>query len=72
MRILIILNADADAQAGVVREFDGLIEAHYLFCDAGVDVVVAASGGGSAGEAAGQLGQAPAVMRQPLPTPFDD
>jgi DNA-binding transcriptional LysR family regulator len=51
MRILIILNADSDSQASAVREFDGLIEAYYLFCDAGIDVVVAALGGGSAGEA---------------------
>jgi hypothetical protein len=53
MRILIILNADADSHASVVREFDGLIEAYYLFCDAGMEVVVAASGGGSASEATG-------------------
>lgn len=53
MRILIILTADANSEAGSVPEFDGLIEAYYLFCDAGVDVVVAASGGGSADEATG-------------------
>ncbi len=53
MRILIILNADADSRTSVVREFDGLIEAYYLFRDAGMDVVVAASGGGSAGEPTG-------------------
>jgi hypothetical protein len=48
MRVLIILSADS--QAGVVPEFDGLIEAYYLFRDAGMDVVVAAPGGGSARE----------------------
>jgi hypothetical protein len=48
MRVLIILSADS--QAGVVPEFDGLIEAYYLFRDAGMDVVVAAPGGGSASE----------------------
>jgi hypothetical protein len=53
MRILIILPADADSQGSVVPEFVGLIEAYYLFFDAGMDVVVAASGGGSAGEATG-------------------
>jgi hypothetical protein len=53
MRILIIVNADANPQANVVREFGGLIEAYYRFCDAGIDVVVAASGGGSASEAIG-------------------
>jgi hypothetical protein len=47
MRILIILNTDPEPQ-GVTPVFDGLIEAYYLFCDAGVDVVVASPGGGSA------------------------
>jgi hypothetical protein len=50
MRILIILNAGGDRQAGVVPEYDGLIEAYYLFSDAGVDVVLATPGGGSASE----------------------
>jgi putative intracellular protease/amidase len=50
MRVLIILNADSDSKTGGVPEFDGLIEAYYLFRDAGLDVVVAASGGGSASE----------------------
>jgi putative intracellular protease/amidase len=50
MRILIILSTDAGAQAAGVLEFDGLIEAYYLFRDAGADVVVAAPGGGSASE----------------------
>jgi hypothetical protein len=48
MRILIILNAGGNPQGGVVPEYDGLIEAYYLFRDAGVDVVLAAVGGGSA------------------------
>jgi hypothetical protein len=48
MRILIILNAGADPQAGAVPEYNGLIEAYYLFSDAGADVVLAAQGGGSA------------------------
>jgi hypothetical protein len=48
MRILIILNAGAGPQPGVVPEYDGLIEAYYLFSDAGADVVLAAPGGGSA------------------------
>jgi hypothetical protein len=48
MRILIILNAGADPQAGAVPEYKGLIEAYYLFSDAGADVVLAALGGGSA------------------------
>jgi hypothetical protein len=50
MRILIILNADVGQQAGAVHEYAGLIEAYYLFSDAGMDVVLAAPGGGSAGE----------------------
>jgi hypothetical protein len=50
MRILIILNAGADPQAGAVSEYDGLVEAYYLFVDAGMDVVLAAPGGGSASE----------------------
>ncbi len=41
MRILIILSSDAESSAG-------LIEAYYLFRDAGMDVVVSAIGGGSA------------------------
>jgi putative intracellular protease/amidase len=41
MRILIILSADAESSTG-------LIEAYYLFRDAGMDVVVSAIGGGSA------------------------
>jgi putative intracellular protease/amidase len=48
MRILIILNAGTDPQASVVPEFDGLIEAYYLFSDAGMEVVVASPDGGSA------------------------
>jgi putative intracellular protease/amidase len=51
MRILIILSVDAAAQADGVPEFDGLIDAYYLFRDAGLEVVVAAPGGGSASEA---------------------
>jgi hypothetical protein len=50
MRVLIVLSTDADSQARGVLEFDGLIEAYYLFRDAGADVVVATMGGGSAGE----------------------
>jgi hypothetical protein len=53
MRILIILNAGADTQAGVVPEYDGLIEAYYLFSDAGMDVVLAGPNGGSARESTG-------------------
>lgn len=52
MRILIVLGTDTGRQANVVPGFDGLIEAYYLFCDAGVDVAVAAPGGGSASEPA--------------------
>jgi hypothetical protein len=48
MRILIILTAGADPQADAVPEYNGLIEAYYLFTDAGADVVLAALGGGSA------------------------
>ena len=55
MRILIILNADAGPQAGVVPEYNGLIEAYYLFRDAGIDVVLAAAGGGSASESTGTV-----------------
>jgi putative intracellular protease/amidase len=46
MRILIMLSAGADSQAGVVQEY--LIEAYYLFSDAGFEIVIAAPGGGSA------------------------
>ena len=53
MRILIILNTDADQQAGAVHEYAGLIEAYYLFSDASADVVLAAPGGGSASEPTG-------------------
>jgi putative intracellular protease/amidase len=50
MRILIILRAGINPQTGVVPEYNGLIEAYYLFSDAGADVVLAALGGGSARE----------------------
>ena len=50
MRILLILNTDAGSQAGAVPEYEGLIEAYYLFSDAGMEVVLAAEGGGSATE----------------------
>jgi hypothetical protein len=50
MRILIILRAGVNPQTGVVPEYHGLIEAYYLFSDAGADVVLAALGGGSASE----------------------
>jgi hypothetical protein len=69
MRILMILNAGAASQAGVVPEFDGLIEAYYLFRDAGTDVVVAAPGGGSAsdsratGSGPGETATAQAIRR---------
>jgi putative intracellular protease/amidase len=46
MRILIMLSGGADSQAGVVQEY--LIEAYYLFSDAGFEIVIAAPGGGSA------------------------
>ncbi len=48
MRMLIILTGAANSQAYVLPEFDGLIEAYYLFRDAGLEVVVAAADGGSA------------------------
>jgi hypothetical protein len=50
MRILIILNAGADSQTGGVPEYVGLIAVYYLFSDVGLDVVLAAPGGGSASE----------------------
>jgi hypothetical protein len=50
MRILIILRAGINPQTGVVPEYNGLIEAYYLFSDAGADVVLTALGGGSASE----------------------
>jgi putative intracellular protease/amidase len=53
MRILIILNANVGQQAGAVHEYAGLLEAYYLFSDAGMDVVLAAPGGGSASESTG-------------------
>jgi hypothetical protein len=53
MRILIMLNTRADSQAGVSQEHDGLIEAYYLFSDAGVEIVLAAPGGGSVSESSG-------------------
>jgi hypothetical protein len=53
MRVLIMLNADADPQAGVAQEHDGLIEVYYLFSDAGIEIVLAAPGGGSAIESSG-------------------
>jgi hypothetical protein len=53
MRILIMLNAGADPPAGVVPEYDGLVEAYYLFSDAGIEIVIAASGGGSACQSSG-------------------
>jgi hypothetical protein len=49
MRILIMLSAAAGPQAAVVP-YDGLIEVYYLFSDAGVEIVLAAPGGGSASE----------------------
>jgi hypothetical protein len=53
MRILITLDAGAGSQAGGVPEYVGLIAVYYLFSDAGLDVVLAAPGGGSASEFAG-------------------
>jgi hypothetical protein len=50
MRILIMLIARADSGPGSVSDHDGLIEAYYLFSDAGVEIVLAAPGGGSASE----------------------
>lgn len=50
MRILIILNADGASCVAAGREYEGLIEAYYLFNDAGAEVVMAAPGGGSAYE----------------------
>jgi hypothetical protein len=67
MRILIILDADAGGQAGVGIE--GLIEAYYLFQDASLEVVVAAPGGGSAGE---PTGAAAAVQRFKADRPTRD
>ena len=73
MRILIILDADAGGQAGVGLGygvgFEGLIEAYYLFRDAGLEIVVAASGGGSAGE---PTGAATAVQRFKADRPARD
>jgi hypothetical protein len=63
MRILIIL--DADTGVG----FEGLIEAYYLFRDAGLEIVVAAPGGGSAGE---PTGAAMAVQRFKADRPARD
>jgi hypothetical protein len=54
MRILIMLNTGADPQGVVVPEYDGLIEIYYLFSDAGIEMVLAAPGGGSAGESTGR------------------
>jgi hypothetical protein len=54
MRILIMLNVGADPQAGVVPAHDGLIEVYYLFIDANIETVLAAPGGGSAGEPGGK------------------
>jgi hypothetical protein len=51
MRILIILNADAASQPGAAPEYEGLIEAYYLFDDAGAEVVIVTPGGGSAYDA---------------------
>jgi hypothetical protein len=53
MRILIMLNAGVDPQAGVVPEYDGLVEVYYLFSDAGIEIVLAAPGGGSASQSSG-------------------
>jgi hypothetical protein len=53
MRILIILDATADSQAGGVPQYVGLIDVYYLFSDVGLDVVLAAPGGGSAVEFTG-------------------
>ena len=53
MRVLIMLNADADPQVGVAQEYDGLIEVYYLFSDAGIEIVLAAPEGGSAIESSG-------------------
>ena len=50
MRILVILETSADLQAGGVPEYVGLIAVYYLFNDVGLDVVLAAPGGGSASE----------------------
>jgi hypothetical protein len=53
MRILIVLNAGVDPQAGVLPEYDGLAEVYYLFSDAGIEMVLAAPGGGSASQSSG-------------------
>jgi hypothetical protein len=52
MRILVILNANDDGQASGASEHPGLIDIYYLFIDAGIEVVLAAPGGGSADGAA--------------------
>ncbi|MEJ0065605.1 MAG: hypothetical protein WDM85_09265 [Caulobacteraceae bacterium] len=48
MRILLILAIEPGGEAGPAPEFDGLLEAYYLFCDAGLELVVASPSGGSA------------------------
>ena len=50
LRVLIVLGAE---RTGEEPEAAGLIEAYYQFRDAGLDVVVAAAGGGSARVAQG-------------------
>ncbi len=55
MRVLIILDANADSQNGGVPEYVGLIDVYYLFNDVGLDVVLAAPGGGSASEFTGTV-----------------
>jgi hypothetical protein len=48
MRVLLILAIQPGDEAAPAPEFDGLVEAYYLFSEAGVDLVVASPAGGSA------------------------
>ena len=48
MRILIILAIDPGDEARPAPEFDGLLEAYYLLTDAGAELVLASTLGGSA------------------------